>query len=146
MTPTKKSDTEDNIVEECYRVNRRTPGQGFTINLYRTTSNIMVNSKDVRVFIQEILPAISETVKARKTEINKLDEEIESALKQNSKKDTSTQKNWKWIPSGKQREDASGSSANTRKVDKHADSQINKQGTYEKEHSVIKYLSFLNCG
>ena len=42
----------------------------------------MVNGKEVRVFIQEILPATSATVKARKTEIYKVDEEIERALKQ----------------------------------------------------------------
>ena len=41
----------------------------------------MVNGNEVRAFVQEILPSKSATVKARKTEIDKLDEEIERALR-----------------------------------------------------------------
>ena len=59
VTLTKKSDKENNIVEECYRVNRRTPGQ----SMCPTTSKILVNGKEVRAFIQKILPAVSATVK-----------------------------------------------------------------------------------
>ena len=37
-----KADKENNIIDELYRVNRRVKGYGFTVNLFRTTSKMMV--------------------------------------------------------------------------------------------------------
>ena len=46
-------------------------------------------------------------------------------------------KNWTGLPSDKQSEQANGNSAKTKKVNKHADSEISKHGnTYDKEHSA----------
>ena len=50
-----KCDKSGNIEEECYQVNqtdKQLQGQGFTVNIYRTTSRRLVNGKGVNEFIQ----------------------------------------------------------------------------------------------
>ena len=79
-----KTDKENNIVDEFYRVNRRVKGYGFTINLFRTTSRMMVNGGGMKDFMDHILPAISASVNGRKEELDKLDIELEKALKHTS--------------------------------------------------------------
>ena len=79
-----KTDKENNIMDEFYRVNRRVKGYGFTINLFRTTSKMMVNGRGMKDFMEHILPAISASVKGRKEELDKLDTEPEKALKHTS--------------------------------------------------------------
>ena len=79
-----KTDKENNIIDELYRVNRRVKGHGFTINLFRTTLKMMVNGTGMKDFMKHILPAISASVKGRKEELDKLDTELEKALQHTS--------------------------------------------------------------
>ena len=79
-----KTDKENNIIDEFYRVNRRVKGYGFTINLFRTTSKMIVDGRGMKDFMEHILPAISASVKDRKEALDKLDTELEKALKHTS--------------------------------------------------------------
>ena len=79
-----KTDKENNIIDGFYRVNRRVKGYGFTINLFRTASKMMVNGRGMKDFMEHILPAISASVKGRKEELDKLGTELEKALKHTS--------------------------------------------------------------
>ena len=62
-----KTDKENNIIDEFYRVNRRVKGYGFTINLFRTTSKMIVDGRGMKDFMEHILPAISASVKDSRT-------------------------------------------------------------------------------
>ena len=75
-----ETDKENNIIDECYRVSRRVKGYGFTINVFRTTSKMMVNGRDMKDFMEHILPAVSASVKGRKEELDKPDSELEKVL------------------------------------------------------------------
>ena len=79
-----KTDKENNIIDELYRVNRSVKGHGFRINLFRTTSKMMVNGTGMKDFMNHILSAISASVKGRKEELDKLDTELEKALQHTS--------------------------------------------------------------
>ena len=75
-----KTNKENSIIIEFYRVNRRVKG-GFTINLFQTTSKMMVYGRVMKDFMEHILPEISASVKGRKEELDKLDTELQKALK-----------------------------------------------------------------
>ena len=79
-----KTDKENNIINELYRVSRRVKGHGFTINLFRTTSKMMVSGTGMKDFMEQILQAISASVKSRREEPDKPDTELEKALQHTS--------------------------------------------------------------
>ena len=67
-----KTDKENNITDECYRVSRRVKGYGLTINFSKTTLKMVVNERGLKDFMEHSLAAIrtiSASVKGRKEEL-----------------------------------------------------------------------------
>ena len=53
----------------------------FTVNIYRTTSSLLINGPQVKKIIQEILPAIQTWAQDNGTVIDMCDQELERMLK-----------------------------------------------------------------
>lgn len=53
----------------------------FTINIYRTTSSMMVNGPQVQKFIQEMVPVIQSWAQENQEELNMADKQLEKILK-----------------------------------------------------------------
>ena len=68
-------------VKEKSNTTRRNKRALFTVNIYRTTSSLLINGPQVQRFIQEILPAIQTWAQHIRTVIDMCDQELERMLK-----------------------------------------------------------------
>ena len=68
-------------VKEKSNTTRRNKRALFTVNIYRTTSSLLINGPQVKKIIQEILPAIQTWAQDNGTVIDMCDQELERMLK-----------------------------------------------------------------
>ena len=95
MTQTTSQDENGSEVEAIYKVASENKMTSFVINMYHTTSRIMVNGKGIEIFKQEVFPKIMELIDVNVDQISQFDTGIRKLL------NSSGNENFQVIPNSK---------------------------------------------
>lgn len=75
-----RCDRNSNIVETIYKVHLDNSLSNFVVNMWHTTSKIMVNGKGVEIFKREVFPHMTRLVELNQNQINVVDSEIRKLI------------------------------------------------------------------
>ena len=80
MTEVTSTDENYSVVETIYKVVSENLMTNFVINMYHTSSKIMVNGKMIGFFEQEVFPSLIQLIGVNEEQINHLDSHIKKLI------------------------------------------------------------------